>query len=92
MALIMTVEPGFGGQALIPECLDKVRSLRAYCAERGIDLDIEVDGGINTENIGLCTSAGANVIVAGSSIFKAKKPKPVILAMRESAAENPFIL
>ena len=92
MALIMTVEPGFGGQSLIPECLDKVRSLREYCAERGIDLDIEVDGGINAENIGLCTSAGANVIVAGSSIFKVKKPKPVVLAMREAAAENPFIL
>ena len=92
MALIMTVEPGFGGQALMPDCLDKVRSLRKYCAERGIDLDIEVDGGINENNVSLCTSAGANVIVAGSAIFKAKKPRPVISAMREAAAENPFIL
>ena len=92
MALIMTVEPGFGGQALMPDCLDKVRSLRKYCAERGIDLDIEVDGGINEKNVALCTSAGANVIVAGSAIFKAKKPRHVITAMREAAAENPFIL
>ncbi len=92
MALIMTVEPGFGGQSLIPECLDKVRSLRAYCAERGIELDIEVDGGINEKNVALCTSSGANIIVAGSAIFKAKKPRTVISAMREAAAENPFIL
>ena len=92
MVLIMTVEPGFGGQALIPECLDKVRALRKYCAERGIDLDIEVDGGINADNISLCTSAGANVIVAGSAIFKAKKPKTVISAMKQAAAKNPFML
>ncbi len=92
MALIMTVEPGFGGQALIPDCLDKVRSLRKYCAERGIELDIEVDGGINADNVSLCTSAGANIIVAGSAIFKAKKPRTVISAMREAAVTNPFIL
>ena len=90
MALIMTVEPGFGGQALIPECLDKVQALRKYVSERGIDLDIEVDGGINADNIGLCTSSGANVIVAGSAIFKAKKPKNVITSMKEAAANNPF--
>lgn len=92
MALIMTVEPGFGGQSLISDCLDKVRALRKYCAERGIDLDIEVDGGINAENISLCTSAGANVIVAGSAIFKAKKPKMVISSMKQAANANPFII
>lgn len=92
MVLIMTVEPGFGGQALIPDCLDKVRTLRKYCAERAIDLDIEVDGGINADNVGLCTSAGANIIVAGSAIFKAKKAKAVISAMKQSAASNPFML
>lgn len=92
MVLIMTVEPGFGGQSLIQDCLDKVRVLRKYCVERGIDLDIEVDGGINTDNIGLCTSAGANIIVSGSAIFKAKKPKTVISAMKQSATLNPFIL
>ena len=90
MALIMTVEPGFGGQSLIPETLDKVSTLRRYAAERGVNLDIEVDGGINAENVGLLTSAGANVIVAGSAIFKAKKPRAVIQAMKDSAVQNPF--
>ncbi len=85
MALIMTVEPGFGGQSLIPETIDKVSALRKYCAERGIDLDIEVDGGINENNVSILTSAGANVIVAGSAIFKSKKPRAVISAMKNSA-------
>ncbi|MBE6547536.1 MAG: ribulose-phosphate 3-epimerase [Ruminococcaceae bacterium] len=90
LALIMTVEPGFGGQSMIPEALDKVRALKKYVSERGIQLDIEVDGGIKPENIGLVTSAGANIIVAGSAIFKAKKPRSVIQAMKESAAQNPY--
>ena len=90
MALIMTVEPGFGGQSLIPETLEKVSVLRKYVSERGINLDIEVDGGINAQNVGLLTSAGANVIVAGSAIFKAKKPKAVIQEMKDTAAKNPF--
>ena len=90
MALIMTVEPGFGGQSLIPETLEKVSTLRRYASERGINLDIEVDGGINAENVGLLTSAGANVIVAGSAIFKSKKPRAVIRQMKDAAAENTF--
>ena len=85
MALIMTVEPGFGGQKLIPSTLDKVSTLSKYARERGIDVDIEVDGGINAENAPLLTSAGANVIVAGSAIFKAKKPRSVISAIKNSA-------
>jgi ribulose-phosphate 3-epimerase len=84
MALIMTVEPGFGGQKLIPSTLDKVSTLSKYARERGIDVDIEVDGGINAENAPLLTSAGANVIVAGSAIFKAKKPRTVISAIKNS--------
>ncbi len=90
MALIMTVEPGFGGQSLMPECLEKVSALRKYCLERGLKLDIEVDGGINSKNVGLLTGAGANVIVAGSAIFKSKKPRTVIKEMKETAAQNPF--
>ncbi len=90
MALIMTVEPGFGGQSLMPECLEKVSALRKYCNERGINLDIEVDGGIKANNIGLLTGAGANVIVAGSAIFGAKKPRAVIKEMKDVAAANPF--
>ena len=90
MVLVMTVEPGFGGQSLIPETLEKVSTLRRYASERGINLDIEVDGGINADNVGLLTSAGANVIVAGSAIFKSKKPRAVIQKMKAAAAENPF--
>ena len=90
MALIMTVEPGFGGQAMIPETLSKVHCLKKYVSEQGVDIDIEVDGGINVENIGLATSAGANIIVAGSAIFKSKKPRAVIQEMKEKAAENPY--
>lgn len=85
MALIMTVEPGFGGQKLIPSTLDKVSTLSKYARERGIEVDIEVDGGINEENAPLLTSAGANVIVAGSAIFKSKKPRSVISAIKNSA-------
>ncbi len=92
MALIMTVEPGFGGQAMIPTTLEKISALRKYAEERGIDLDIQADGGINANNVGLVTSSGANVIVAGSAIFKAKKPRSVILEMKASANNNPFII
>lgn len=70
MVLVMTVEPGFGGQKLIPECLEKVKEIRAMAEQEGLDLDIEVDGGIHTENVGLALEAGANVIVAGSAVFK----------------------
>lgn len=90
MVLVMTVEPGFGGQKLIPECLDKVRTLRRYAAAHGLRFDIEVDGGLNASNIGKATAAGANIIVAGSAVFKAKKVKSVIREMRENAAANPF--
>lgn len=91
MILIMTVEPGFGGQSLIPTCLDKVRALRRYANERGIKLNIEVDGGITAENASYCTEAGANILVAGSSIFKSKRPRSVIHKMREAELEHPFI-
>ena len=70
MVLIMTVEPGFGGQKLIPECLDKVKELRKIVDEKGLTLDIEVDGGINADNVETALAAGANVIVAGSAVFK----------------------
>jgi ribulose-phosphate 3-epimerase len=70
MILVMTVEPGFGGQSFIPECGDKVRELRKILDERGIATDIEVDGGIYLENLKSILDAGANVIVSGSGIFK----------------------
>ncbi len=70
MVLVMTVEPGFGGQKLIPRCLEKVRELRAMVAAKGLSIDIEVDGGICVENVAEAVAAGANVIVAGSAVFK----------------------
>ena len=70
MILLMTVEPGFGGQAYIPESTEKIRELRRMLDERGLDTDIEVDGGIKKDNLRTILDAGANVIVAGSAIFK----------------------
>lgn len=90
MALIMTVVPGFGGQAFMPEMLEKVRTVKRYADSCGLSLDIEVDGGLKPDNIGLATAAGANIIVAGSAIFGAKRPRTAIAAMRATAAENPY--
>ena len=70
MVLIMTVEPGFGGQKLIPECLEKVKEIRRMVTEKGLATDIEVDGGIDVNNVHLALEAGANVVVAGSAVFK----------------------
>ena len=77
MVLIMTVEPGQGGQALIPECLDKVRKLRSMYK----DLDISVDGGVKESNVEQVAEAGANVIVAGSAVFNAESPEKVVEKM-----------
>ena len=90
MVLVMTVEPGFGGQKLIPEALEKVKQIRTYANERGIDIDIQVDGGITAENVHLATAAGANVVVAGSAIFKADKPSAIISKMKDQAKRYPF--
>lgn len=70
MILLMTVEPGEGGQAFIPEVLEKVQFTREACKKLNIPMDIQVDGGINADNIQECVKAGANVIVAGTYIFK----------------------
>ena len=90
MVLVMTVEPGFGGQKLIPETVQKVKVLRDYAEAQGLKLDIEVDGGIGADNLYMLTEAGANVIVAGSAIFKAEDPDAVMRAMRKSADEHPY--
>ena len=70
MFLVMTVEPGFGGQKYMDICTDKIRNLRKRLSERGFDTDIQVDGGITRENVDTLLAAGANVIVMGSSIFR----------------------
>ena len=69
MVLIMTVNPGFGGQKLIPYTVEKVRELRKIVDEQGLKTDIEVDGGVNLSNVGELMDAGANIIVAGSAVF-----------------------
>lgn len=90
MVLIMTVEPGFGGQKLIPETLAKIKALKQYCDENNLNIDIEVDGGIGPDNIGLLTSNGANIIVAGSAVFKADDYSAVISKMLSEAEKNPY--
>ena len=70
MFLIMSVEPGFGGQAFMPEALERISRLRAMLDERGLDKDIEVDGGIYHSNVADVLEAGANVIVSGSGVYK----------------------
>lgn len=83
LVLIMTVEPGLGGQKLIPETINKVKELKNYIDENNIEIDIEVDGGINLENKEKLKEAGANIIVAGSSIIKSEDFKETIAKLKE---------
>ena len=78
MVLVMSVFPGFGGQKFIPESLDKLREVKGLVLDCGKDIDIQIDGGITPENVALVKEAGANVIVAGSAVFKAKDRKETI--------------
>ena len=82
MILVMTVEPGYGGQSLIPFCLDKVKTLREEITKRGLDIDIQVDGGINEKTAKQAIAAGANVLVAGSAVFNCADRKAAIDALR----------
>lgn len=70
MVLVMTVHPGFGGQAYIPECTDKIKEVRAAIEEKNLNVNLEIDGGVNLDNLRMNLDAGANVIVAGSAVFK----------------------
>ncbi len=91
MVLVMTVNPGYGGQSLIPETLDKVAPIRRAAIDRGLDLRIQVDGGINEETIWRASSQGADIFVAGSAIFRSSKPRTVINSLKSKAKEHPFI-
>lgn len=83
MLLIMSVHPGWGGQKFIPESLKKIEILRNFCIKNGFpEKDIEVDGGVTEENVGEIISAGANVIVAGSTVFKAADMKATISRLK----------
>ncbi len=85
LVLVMSVNPGFGGQAFIPSALDKIRALRQRIARRGLATELEVDGGIKLDNIRTVVAAGADVLVAGSAVFNTTDYAATILALRENA-------
>ena len=82
MVLVMTVEPGYGGQSFMTDMMPKVKAIRDEINRRGLDIDIQVDGGINPETAKVSVAAGANVLVAGSSVFKAADRRAAIDALR----------
>ena len=85
MVLIMTVEPGFGGQQFLELCLPKIRSARALMKKHGLETWLQVDGGISMETIERCAEAGADVFVAGSAVFSADDPDAMVASLREKA-------
>ena len=87
MILLMSVNPGFGGQSFIPGTLDKLREARALIDQSGFDIRLEVDGGVTAKNIGEIAAAGADTFVAGSAIFNAPDYTEVIAAMRSELAK-----
>jgi ribulose-phosphate 3-epimerase len=84
LVLIMSVNPGFGGQKFIPEALEKLRRVRRLIDESGYDIRLEVDGGVTADNIAEISAAGADTFVAGSAIFNAPDYKAVIARMHQA--------
>ncbi len=89
MVLVMTVNPGFGGQSFIPFCLDKVKDLAAMRRERGLSFRIQVDGGVTPDNTAALVAAGADVLVSGSAFFGHPPYKERLDVFRAAAAGNP---
>jgi ribulose-phosphate 3-epimerase len=87
LIVCMTVNPGFGGQSFISEVLTKVRELKTYCVKKNLSVDIEVDGGINAETVAPSHHAGANVMVAGTSLFAQKNMKAAMETLRQNATQ-----
>jgi ribulose-phosphate 3-epimerase len=85
MVLVMTVEPGFGGQEFLDLCLPKIRRTRELVEKHGLDVWLQVDGGVSLETIERCAEAGADVFVAGSAVFKADDPNVMVDALRAAA-------
>ena len=85
MVLIMTVEPGFGGQKFLDLCLPKIRRARELMDKHGVETWLQVDGGVSLETIERCAEAGADVFVAGSAVFDADDPDAMVAALREKA-------
>lgn len=86
MVLLMTVNPGFGGQSFLPYTLKKIYDLRQQITSLGLRVDIEVDGGINAETVGDVVKAGANVLVAGTAVFKSAQPEREIALLKRAAS------
>ncbi len=82
MVCVMSVNPGFGGQSFIPHTLHKIKALKKMITDRGLDVKIEVDGGVTINNAAAIVAAGADVLVAGSSVFKAVDPTAMIAALK----------
>lgn len=87
MVLLMSVNPGFGGQSYIPVVTEKIKELKALIDEMNLDIDIEVDGGVKPSNIAEVVNAGANVIIAGSAIFNAGNIDEAVKSLRENASK-----
>lgn len=87
MVLIMTVEPGFGGQSFMADMMPKVEKIRSEITKRGLDIDVQVDGGVGENNVEIVAKAGANVIVAGSAVFGSADPKKTISELKEKAGK-----
>ena len=89
--LIMSVNPGFGGQKLLPYTLDKIRRLTQLRAERGLSYRIEIDGGVTFDNLPAIVEAGCDIVVAGSTIFGADDPRAALETMRRAVEETRFV-
>lgn len=83
--LVMTVEPGFGGQSMMPECLDKIAVIKAECAKRGLNIPVMIDGGVNASNVRTAAQAGADMMVAGNAVFGAKDRAAAFKALTEGS-------
>jgi ribulose-phosphate 3-epimerase len=89
LLLVMSVHPGWGGQAFIPEVLDKVRAARALIDERGLQVEVEIDGGINVDTAPAAAAAGADILVSGSAVFHADDPAEAARRIRGAAWPSP---
>ena len=88
LIVVMSVEPGFGGQSFLPEVLPKVEAAREWVEKRGLTTDIQVDGGITADNAGMAADAGATVLVAGSAVFRAEDPPSAVDMIRRAATRK----
>ncbi len=88
MVLVMTVEPGFGGQSFMPEMMPKLKAIREECKAKKLDINLQVDGGIAEKTVALAAANGANVMVAGSAVFGSDAPEQAISLLREKAKTN----